>query len=98
MNNSEFDFSYVPSTEHTDKIVIKINSGHFAGISYVLGEVNFPDEDEPILQFQYDIVEGKPEDKDAFDKFVGDALVEMLKRSLEDHTTVFKGGVEDPVQ
>lgn len=95
---SEFDFSYVPSEVYKDKIVIKINSGLFAGICYVLGEVNFPDEDEPILQFQYDIVEGEPDDVEAFEKFVGDALVEMLKRSLEDRTTVFKGGTEDPVQ
>jgi hypothetical protein len=89
---SEFD--YVPSDVHKDKIVIKINSGPFAGISYVLGEVNFPDEDEPILQFQYDIIEGEPYDVQAFEKFVGDALVEMLTKSLEEHTTVFKGGTE----
>lgn len=91
---SEFDFSYVPSEVYKDKIVIKINSGPFAGISYILGEVTFPDEDEPILQFQYDIVEGMPEDREAFEKFVGDALVEMLRKSLEEHSTVFKGGTE----
>ncbi len=91
---SEFDFSYIPSEVHKDKIVIKINQGPFAGISYILGEVTFPDEDEPILQFQYDIVEGEPDDRPAFEKFVGDALVEMLKKSLEEQTTVFKGGTE----
>lgn len=94
MNNSEFDFSYVPSDVYKDKIVIKINSGPFTGISYILGEVTFPDDDEPILQFQYDIVEGEPDDREAFEKFVGDALVEMLKKSLEEQSTVFKGGTE----
>ena len=90
----KFDFTYVPSEVYKDKIVIKINSGPFAGISYIFGEVTFPDEDEPILQFHYDIVEGEPDDVQAFEKFVGDALVEMLKKSLEEQTTVFKGGTE----
>lgn len=94
MNNSQFDFSYAHSEVYKDKIVIKINSGPFAGISYVLGEVSFPDEDEPILQFHYELVEGKPDDVPAFEKFVGDALVEMLKKSLEEHSTVFKGGTD----
>lgn len=92
--SDKFDFDYVPSEVYKDKIVIKINSGPFAGISYVLGEVSFPDENEPILQFQYDIVEGEPDDVGAFEKFVGDALVEMLKKSLEERSTVFKGGTE----
>lgn len=74
--------------------MIKINSGPFAGISYVIGEISFPDENEPILQFHYDIVEGEPDDVQAFEKFVGDAIVEMVKKSLEDHSTVFKGGTE----
>jgi hypothetical protein len=94
MMSDNFDFSYVHSEVYKDKIVIKINSGPFAGISYVLGEVTFPDEDEPILQFHYDIVEGEPDDVQAFEKFVGDALVEMLKKSLEEQMTVFKGGTE----
>lgn len=90
----KFDFTYVPSEVYKDQIVIKINSGPFAGISYVIGEISFPDENEPILQFHYDIVEGEPDDVPAFEKFVGDAIVEMVKKSLEDHSTVFKGGTE----
>ena len=90
----EFDFEYIPSDEYKDKIVIKINSGPFAGISYILGDVSFPDENEPILQFKYDIVDGEPDDIQAFEKFVGDALVEMLRKSLEEQTLVYKGGTE----
>lgn len=92
--SAPFDFSYTPSDVYKDKIVIKINSGRFAGVSYTLGEVSFPDEDEPILQFHYDIVDGEPDDVAAFEKFIGDALVEMLKKSLEEGTTVYKGGTE----
>ena len=80
------------STIDSSAFDIKILSGEFAGVVYRIGEVSFPDEDEPILHFSYDIVWGDVDDKPAFEKFIGDSIVEMLKEQLAKGEAVFKGG------
>jgi hypothetical protein len=84
---------YVHDDSLKDRIIIEIDSGDFAGIQYTIGEVSFPDGDEPILHFNYDIIKGSVVDKSAFEKFVGDTLVKMIEESLRENTTVFKGGI-----
>lgn len=74
---------------------ITILNGEYAGVVYKLGSVSFPDSEEPIMQFTYDIVSGSEliDDTKKFEQFIGDAIVEMLKEQLQKHETVFKGGV-----
>jgi hypothetical protein len=84
---------YSDTSAKEDKVVIEIMEGDFKGVKYTLGEVSFPDEDEPVLSFHYDIIEGIVDDLPAFEKFVGDQLVIMIEQTLRDKTIVFKGGV-----
>lgn len=80
---------------YPDRIDITIKTGPFAGVVYNIGEVSFPDEDEPIISFAYDVVSGEvlESQKSEFEKFIGDSLLEMIKEALEDKTLVFKGGI-----
>jgi hypothetical protein len=47
------------------------------------------------MQFTYDVVSGSEliDNTKTFEKFIGDAIVEMLKEQLQKNETVFKGGV-----
>ncbi len=81
------------STIDSSAFDIKILNGEFAGVVYRIGEVSFPDEDEPLLRFSYDIVWGDVDDIQAFEKFIGDSIVEMLKEQLAKGEAVFKGGI-----
>lgn len=73
---------------------ITVTAGQFEGIVYRLGDVSFPDEDEPILQFSYDIIDGElsESDKPVFEKFVGDSIVQMLEEQLRKGELVYHGG------
>lgn len=78
---------------------ITINEGAFIGTTYKYGRVWFPDEDEPILSFDYDVIsEPKPVFKEQFETLVGEILVAMIKKSLEEHSTVFAGGTDEVQQ
>lgn len=90
MNNK---FEYVPSPD-SDVIVIRINEGEYAGVSYTIGGVSFPDNDAGILKFDYTIVDGAVANKEAFEIFIGDALVEMIIEGLKDKSLIYKGGTE----
>lgn len=76
-----------------NRVVLTAAQEPWIGVQYTIGEVSFPDENEPIMSFEYDIISGVVEDRPAFEKYVGDSLVEMIIAGLEDSSVVFKGGV-----
>ncbi len=76
---------------------IEITLGQFAGIKYNYGRTWFPDEDQPVLSFEYDIIsEKKPSDimKNEFEQMIGNVLMEMLKKAIAEESVVYSGGVE----
>lgn len=76
-----------------DRIVLTAAHEPWIGVKYTIGEVSFPDENEPIMSFEYNIISGVVDDKAAFEKYVGDELVVMIMAGLEDKSVVFKGGI-----
>lgn len=87
---------YSPS-EMEGRTDIEITLGDFAGIKYNYGRTWFPDEDQPILSFEYDIIsEKKPSDiiKKEFEQFIGDVLMIMLKKAIAEESVVYSGGTE----
>lgn len=74
-------------------IAIELTSGRYSGVIYSYGKVEFPDELEPILSFEYILHEGNIEEVDNFKKTIGDILVEIIEESVKNRTTVFSGGI-----
>ena len=80
----------VPKIRYLDKsvnelAVIEILEGKYRGIQYTYGTVK-PLDDDAVLKFSYDLVEGEVEDKDDFHNILGDILVNIVMRDDEDRT------------
>lgn len=84
------------TVEYKDKVgVITVINGDFTGTKFSYGKVWFPNEDEPVLAFEYDILSETywlPERADAFKQEAGQLLEAMLRKQIEDGDLVFKGG------
>ena len=75
-------------------LAIEITDGEYVGTIFSYGEVDFPDPEKPILSFEYTIHKSELDTTtEKFKNRLGDILVEMIEDSLNDHTTVFKGGI-----
>lgn len=75
-------------------IALEIQTGQFAGTIFSFGEVNFPDPNEPILQFDHTIHEQQGDTaSNTFKNYIGDILVEIIEKSLESRDVVYKGGI-----
>ena len=81
-----------------DAYHITINEGAFRGTTYKYGRIWFPDDNEPIMSFDYDVIsDPKPVFKEQFEQLIGEILHEMLKKSIEERTTVYTGGVGESI-
>jgi hypothetical protein len=89
--NYQIRFDEEPDSKDHYKIIII--DGAWAGAVFTIGSVRFPDEDKPILQFDYDLETPTPENniKD-LENTIGDILVDMIQRGLEKQELVYKGG------
>jgi len=88
---------------------LRLTSGPFEGIIYTYGKVSFDEnevQDNIKFHFEYDIWDNAGKeftDPAPFEKYIGDILVEMIHRGLEDNNITYTGGVdanrtEDPEQ
>ena len=75
---------------------IRIIDGEYAGISLTLGAVSFPDENEPILSFDYNIIEGSVYNHDKLVKDLGDLVVALIEDRLANGELIYKNGTDDP--
>lgn len=87
----------VPSDPDSDphSYHIKILRGPYEGIVYKFGDVSInedADDGDAKLHFSYDLVEGTLSDKEGFEKFIGDQLIEMLEEMLKERSVVYRGG------
>lgn len=93
-------YDYFDSTGTKVK-ALELLEGPFIGTIFSFGKVEFPNPDEPILNFEYTVHEGILLDKDdsnhtveEFRTCLGDILVHIIEESLTNKTTVYKGGID----
>lgn len=67
----------------------------YTGVCFSLGKVSFiGTEEEPILEYNYDILEGRElvGDVKVFEKFVADLIFNMIMEKLEKGELLYSGG------
>lgn len=77
---------------------IKFTSGEFCDIIFNVYGVHFEErEDDAVMRWQYDIHEGivAEDRKKDFEQEIGDWLVQIIQKSLEEHKLIFKGGTDE---
>ena len=85
----------VPTEPESDpnSFHIKVLRGPYEGVTYKFGDVSFSeDNEEPMLHFSYDLIEGELSDKIGFEKFIGDELIKMIEEQLKEQSVVYRGG------
>ena len=86
--------SFIPGTNPNDTHIV-INHGPYKGIVFKFGRVWFPDENEPVMSFDYDVVsEQKPEPLEPFLNFIGIVLQNLLRKAVDEQTAIYTGGTE----
>lgn len=89
---------YTPGTgELSEFTLLTIVEGKFKDIQYHYGKVWFPDENEPVMSFEYNvdsIVKPAEEDKVEFENEIAKLLAQILERSIAEQTAVYKGGTD----
>jgi hypothetical protein len=88
-DNTEF------SVGDKDVPFFRITSGEYEGVAVRLGAIRFPHEDEPVLQFEYDIIEGLVDDTSTFVQDLGDFVVYLIEERLKTGELLYKNGVDD---
>lgn len=78
-------------------ITIHFKAGPYKGVTFSYGKVWFPDESQPILSFEYDLLGGQDliKDKDKFNEYIGRMLEELLRAAMEDETLIYTGGTNE---
>lgn len=89
------NYEVLPEVNDDGFYKIKILSGEFSGCLFNFGRVEFPDENEPILSFDYNLLEGVAADKEKFETTIGDILVQLLQKALDNQELIFKGGSDE---
>ncbi len=89
------NYEVLPEVNDDGFYKIKILSGEFSGCLFNFGRVEFPDENEPVLSFDYNLLEGVAADKEKFETTIGDILVQLLQKALDNQELIFKGGSDE---
>lgn len=105
MNEFE-DFEFTIPHEITEETYgqsfgIRFTSGKYDGIIISYGKSGFVEDvmdDNVTLSFEYDIqdyADKTIDDKEEFDKLVGDLLVELIMMGLKTNSNIYTGGVDE---
>jgi hypothetical protein len=78
-------------------VAIRDFESQFNDVVFNFGAVEFPDENEPILRFDYNIIEGdvKANKKKEFEQTIGDILVELIEQALKKQELIYRGGTDE---
>lgn len=77
-----------------DKVVaFELTSEEHTGLIYSYGVVKFPEDNEPVLQFEYTLHEGTITNQEKFRTTIGDILVSVIEESMVNKDTIFTGGI-----
>jgi hypothetical protein len=96
----DFEVSTGYSTVDSDHGIqaIKLTDEPYSGIIFSYGKVEFPDSEEPILSFEYNlhhVPDGMIYDEEEFKQYIGDFLIELIMWGLKQNSIVYKGGVDE---
>ena len=92
MNDNDFNVEFL-NGESTGTVTLL--SGEDIGVKYTYGKVSFDgDDDNAMLNFVYDIVEGEPVDIKRFEKHIGDVLIYLIETHLKLGSLQYTNGVE----
>lgn len=86
--------------ERNGLIALELTTGPYSGIIFSYGGVKFEEnkeEDRLHVKFDYTIHENEPEDLDkvAFEKEIGDFLLEIVLYQIEEKSLIYKGGLDE---
>ena len=95
MLDSDVGYVLVENKE-TGHQAIKLTNDPYSGIMFVYGKVELND-DSPTLKFEYEMIEDIDTvyNKEAFEKYIGDLLVELIQYGLENNDITYTGGVDE---
>lgn len=88
------DIVFTGDVDENGFMTLKVASGQFGGTMFTLGKIMFPDEDEPILQYEINYISEPPSDQPTFEQEVGNFIVEMIMKQLEEGKVVYSGGTD----
>lgn len=73
---------------------IELIGGPHMGVVYQYGRVELItlDDESLTMKYEYEIVEGSVEDKQAFEMYIGDVLQQMIMEQLKTNQVVYTGG------
>ena len=72
---------------------ITILAGDDVGIVYSYGKVDFGEDDDSSLNFEYNIISGTPRNLVLFEESIAALLVLVIEQTIKENSTVFTGGV-----
>lgn len=86
--------------ERNGIVALELTESQYSGIIFSYGKVSFEEneaQDNLKVHFDYEIHEGedKLEDKAAFEKELGDFILEMIVDGIEKNNLVYTGGVDE---
>jgi hypothetical protein len=86
--------------ERNGIIALELTENQYSGIIFSYGKVSFEEseaKDNLKVYFDYEIHEGadKIEDKVAFEKELGDFILEMIVNGIEKNDLVYTGGTDE---
>ena len=95
--NNQNRYAFVQK-EGDDFTCIKLLEGKYKGVIYKYGKVGFAKEEKPDgtlpMKFDYDIIFNPHEetsiDKQDFIDYIGDILIELLEKQIENGTAVLE--------
>lgn len=74
---------------------IELTDTPYAGIVFKFGGVSFEEkEDECLLHFDYEVVEGDAPNDQIFKTYLGDILIELIEEGLARNDIVYTGGTD----
>jgi hypothetical protein len=87
------------TVERNGVLALKLSEGEFAGIIFSYGRVAFEEDkenDRLRVKFDYEIHDFQPDDLDvpAFEKELGDFLIELCMYGVLNNDLVYTGGVD----
>jgi hypothetical protein len=86
--------------ERNGVIALELTSGPYQGIIFSYGAVKFEENtelDHLRVKFEYNIHDVEPDDLDkvAFEKELGDFLLEIILYQMEEKSLIYKGGIDE---
>ena len=72
---------------------ITILAGDDVGIVFNYGKVDFGEEEDSTLNFEYNVVSGTPRNYTLFEESIATLLLAMIEQSIKENSTVFSNGV-----